>query len=294
VIKKLQIIINPASGQDEPILSQINKTFKDSGIEWDVSVTKKPGDAKMFAEEALKTQVDAVVVYGGDGSVMEVAQALYKKETPMAIIPGGTANVMAKELHIPAETVAAMELLKSGNYIQKNIDMGLINDVPFLIRVNAGIFADMIVNVDKNLKEIVGQVAYGVSAVQSLGNNQKNIYRLEVDGETVEMEGVAIIIANSGNVGFENLSFIPEIDVADGQFDILVFKSADLTSLLTLASGTIFQKRPDSILEHLSGKQIIVTIPTEQNILCDDVLYNNHELKIQIVPYAIKVLVPVV
>jgi diacylglycerol kinase (ATP) len=294
VIKKLQIIINPASGQDEPILSQINKTFQDSGIDWNVSVTQKPGDAKTFADEALNSHVDVVAVYGGDGTVMEVAQALFKKETPMAIIPGGTANVMAKELHIPTETVPAMELLRKGNFTQKNIDMGLINDVPFLIRINAGIFADMIVNVDKNLKEIVGQAAYGVSAVQSLGNNQKNTYRLEVDGETIEMEGVAIIIANSGNIGFENLSFIPEIDVSDGQFDILVFKSADLTSLLTLASGTLFQKRPDSILEHLSGKQITVTIPTEQNILCDDVPYNNHELKIQIVPNAITVLVPVV
>lgn len=105
--KKIHIIINPASGQDEPILSYLNTAFRDSGIEWDVSITKQDNDATKFAHQWLG-KVDVIGIYGGDGSIAEVAQVLRGKNTPLAIIPGGTANVMAKELGIPLNTSEAM------------------------------------------------------------------------------------------------------------------------------------------------------------------------------------------
>src|SRR5438128_2386565 len=109
--RRVHIIINPASGQDRPVLSILNDVFQPSGIDWDVSVTKDAGDGRRYALAALESGVDAIGVYGGDGTVNEVASALVGTDTPLAIFPGGTANVMSVELGIPSDLLEACALV---------------------------------------------------------------------------------------------------------------------------------------------------------------------------------------
>ena len=93
--KRVQVIINPTAGQDQAILGTLNRVFHDADITWDVSITNKAGDARRFARAAVEAGVDIVAAYGGDGTVMEVATGLIGSTVPLAIFPGGTANVMS-------------------------------------------------------------------------------------------------------------------------------------------------------------------------------------------------------
>ena len=99
--KKIHVIINPASGQPQPILNRLNDVFHPAGVHWDISITQQGGDATRFARQAIADGADVVAVYGGDGTVMEVAQAVMGGDVPMAILPGGTANLMSVEMGIP-------------------------------------------------------------------------------------------------------------------------------------------------------------------------------------------------
>ena len=103
--KKLQVIINPAAGIGRPILQALNSGLKNTEIEWDVSITHKPGDAERLAKQAVEDGADIVGVHGGDGSVMEVASALRGTSTALAIFSGGTATVMSVELGIPTTDI---------------------------------------------------------------------------------------------------------------------------------------------------------------------------------------------
>jgi diacylglycerol kinase family enzyme len=87
--RKLLVIINPASGRPKPILHTLNKVCKRLDVEWDISITKKRGDASRFARQAVESGYDIVAVYGGDGSVMEAGQGLVGSQVPLAILPGG-------------------------------------------------------------------------------------------------------------------------------------------------------------------------------------------------------------
>ena len=78
--KRIHVVINPASGQDQYILNTINRVFHEAGIAWEVSITQKSGDASRFAAKAAVEGVDVVAAYGGDGSVMEVAEGLMGTE----------------------------------------------------------------------------------------------------------------------------------------------------------------------------------------------------------------------
>lgn len=88
--RRVHVVINPASGKDQPILNTLNDVFHQHGVEWDVSITHKYGDATAQAKDAIARGVDLVVGYGGDGTQHELANAVIGTETPMAVLPGGT------------------------------------------------------------------------------------------------------------------------------------------------------------------------------------------------------------
>ena len=90
--KRIHIVINPASGKDEPILNTLNHVFGQHGVKWSRSVTHKYGDAIEQARVAIAQGVDLVAGYGGDGTQHEIANAVLGTETMMGILPGGTGN----------------------------------------------------------------------------------------------------------------------------------------------------------------------------------------------------------
>ncbi len=94
--KRVHVIVNPASGRDQPILHVLNSVFHPANVDWDIYVTKAAGDARRLAAEAVQAGADAVAVYGGDGTVAEVAAGLLGSEMPLAILPGGTTNATSR------------------------------------------------------------------------------------------------------------------------------------------------------------------------------------------------------
>jgi diacylglycerol kinase (ATP) len=288
--KTIHFILNPASGSKEPIISDINTVFCESGIKWDVSVTKKAGDAGKFAK-ALIGKTELIAVYGGDGSLSEVAGALCGSNTPLAVIPGGTANVIAKELGMPLNTIDALELLKGNSVRIVKIDMGMVNKYPFIIRVNLGIMADMIIKADNSLKNNIGQLAYGVSALQSFVNILPATFKLLIDGKVINENGVALTVTNSGGLGIGSFSLLPGIDMTDGFLDVVLLNDTDIISALKVAGSTLFQTDSD-VLKHWRCKEIIIGANNALHYLCDDVEKKAKKLHIHIIPKALKIVVP--
>jgi diacylglycerol kinase (ATP) len=289
--KNVHIIINPASGKQEPILSYLNKAFINLGINWEILVTQPPDNDAFCIAEKLVGKTDLIIVYGGDGSVCEVARALYGTNTPMAIIPGGTANVMSKELGISQDTVEAIELIIGNSHKIVAIDMGLANDVPFLLRINLGIMADMVLQANRELKDSFGQLAYGVSAIQTLVASQPVEYKLIIDEEEVIEDGVALTVTNAGSIGISDFSLLPDMRVDDGYLDVVLLNDADLFSVIRVAGSTLFQTRSD-VLKHWRCKEVSIMMKRASKYIADDTEKQDKEIHIKVIPKAIKILVP--
>jgi diacylglycerol kinase (ATP) len=284
--KKIDIIINPAAENKEPILSVLNKVFCETDADWHVHVTKAAGEAFSITK-SLREQTDLIAVFGGDGTVMEVAQALHGSNTPMAILPGGTANVVAKELQIPLITEEAIRLT-TDNYKITEIDMGLVNGTPFLIRVNLGILADMVTEASPEMKETWGQLAYGITAFSIMQQDAKT-FRLILDGEEQEQEAVALTVTNVGNIGRKGYAFLPGISITDGLLDVIALDKADFASVLKVTGSMLFQTE-STVLKHWKVKEVIIKMEKEETFLCDDVTNSASELRIQVSPKSLKVL----
>ncbi len=148
--RKIHIVINPASGQPQAILNQINDVFYPAGVEWSVSITLKSGDATRFARQAIADGADVVGAYGGDGTVMEVAQAVQGGDIPMAILPGGTANLMSVELGIPKDLTKAAQIMVDPDSVVRSVDMGQIGEQLFMLRVGMGFAGEKVKMADRN------------------------------------------------------------------------------------------------------------------------------------------------
>ncbi len=287
-IRSVIVIVNPASGQDKPILGTLNRAFTDAGVDWDIRLTKKAGDARRFAQEAVASGVEAVAVYGGDGTVMEVANGLAGSKVPLAIFPGGTANVMSVELGIPSDLAEAVALV-CGSYRQRTIDLGRVGDRYFLLRLGIGFEAGMMNNADRATKNRIGTLAYVISALQTLQQPTDAHYLLTLDGQEIEVDGASVAIANSGNIGLPNMKLAQSIDIADGLLDVLVIPSTDLVSLLTVAASAVGVAEN---LPHWQVRQVTVQSDPEQPIICDGEPLDPTPISAEIVPQALRVIVP--
>jgi YegS/Rv2252/BmrU family lipid kinase len=286
--KRVHVIINPAAGQDKPILGVMNKAFQSAGVDWDVSLTKKAGDAYHFAHAAAP-EADVIAVYGGDGTVMEVANALGGTDVPMAILPGGTANVMSVELGISADLAQALSLICGDAGRIRTVDMGRVRDQKFMLRLGIGYWAEITKNAARESKNQLGNLAYILTAIQQLGKIKSARYRIKLDGNLVKVEGVACMIANSGSIGLPGLKFSKTMDVSDGLLDVLVIRAADVSTLLSLAASTMGVV--DNLL-HWQAREIELITDPPQSIECDGEILDPTPVSVSIIPRSLKVIVP--
>ncbi len=293
-IKNIHIIINPGSGKGESLLSIINTSMKEADIKWEASITHKAGDAIQFAKDAVKKGVDAVAVYGGDGTLMEVVSGLIGSEIPLIVLPGGSANVMAKELGIPQDLKEACALMSQGPLEMKTIDVGQFSNRYFIVGISIGFGADLVKGADRETKNKFGILAYFFAAAAALKRIKLVRYYLKIDGKEYEVKGLTCMISNAGNLGFTKISLDKHIDVSDGLLDVVIVRKANLSFFKLIVITLIKRERPDNfeLVAHWQGKEISVSSSRKQVVQCDGEVIDKFPLYIKVIPAAVRVLVP--
>lgn len=291
VYKRARIIINPAAGKAEPVLSVLNDVLGAAGIDWDVAITHAPGDGVAAAREAVKQGFDLVGIYGGDGTVAEVASALAEGGPPILLLPGGTGNALAADLGIPPLLADAVALAVGDAAEVRRVDLGRMGERWFVLRVTMGIETTMVDATTREMKDRYGWLAYALAGVQALSAPPVAKYTVTVDGTTFECEGVAAMVANSASTGVAGMRLATDIDVSDGVLDVVVVETAALPSLLASAADAAQGQEPRG-LRRWSGAKIRVEAHPAQAVLTDGEEAGSTPVDITVVPGAVGVLVP--
>ena len=227
--RRVQVIVNPASGRDEPVLNVLNDVFRRFGVDWDISLTHRYGDAATLARKAVDDGVDLVAGYGGDGTQHEIANALMEaavangRQTPMGILPGGTGNGFAREMGVPSSLAEAVEVLCTSTS-SRAVDVGHIRDLGqaetpdryFVQRLYVGVEPEE--QTSRELKDRYGVFAYLVNAVQHARDTTAIHYRTELDGKAIEFDAERVYVVNSGMMG-TGLKITKTYAIDDGLLD---------------------------------------------------------------------------
>jgi YegS/Rv2252/BmrU family lipid kinase len=290
--KQIHVVINPAAGQPEPVLHILNSVFRPAGVQWDVSITHEFGDATRQARQAAEGGADIVVAYGGDGTVMEVANGLVGTEVALGVVPGGTGNVLSIELDIPQASDEAAQLLVSPDAQIREVDIGQSGERVFLLRAYVGFDAQRIQLTTREMRDRYGKMAYLIAALKAIPESKAIRFSLTLDDEDVECEGFTCIVQNAGNMGVRGLSLVPSVSISDGLLDVILIHGLDPLSLAS-ALGSIADTplAPDRF-NHWQAREITIATDSPQAVIGDGEAWGETPITIEALPGAVRVIGP--
>lgn len=284
----IHVVINPASGPNRPILNTLNDVFRKYDVDWDISITKRYGDARRQAQAAIARGIDLVAGYGGDGTQHEIANAVIGTNTPMGILPGGTGNGFAREMNIPKELVAAVEVLCTCKTIRK-VDAARVSAGEYFIqRLYAGVPPEK--QTSRDLKERYGLLAYAITLPKQVLETAESEYHLTIDGRTIHVSGIKCYIVNSGRMG-TGLTLNEHFSPTDGVLDVFVVSRKPL-SIMSSEARLLQLPTADAGLYYWRGREITIDATPEQAIWVDGEHQGKSPVTVQVVPGALQVVAP--
>ena len=190
-MQKIMLIINPTSGGEKALdyKDKLENKAKKYFEQVDTRITQKAQDATNFATEASREHYEAVLVFGGDGTVNEVISGIAEKDyiPKLAIIPGGTGNLITKLLEINQDIDGAIDELDFNS--TNKIDIGKSNGHYFGYIFSIGSLPEAIHNVGIEDKTKFGMLAYAVNTVKSVVTDQA--FNITVETENGNYMGPA-------------------------------------------------------------------------------------------------------
>ncbi len=222
-MKRLVIIANPVAGGGRAYQSIRNHVRNWDRRDWKVEIreTQRPEHAGSIAEELTLSPPDLVGICGGDGTINEVACRLPQPPFPVAILPAGTANVVARELRVPLNPVHALTTALGGSV--RNVDLCELNGGAKRSLFVAGIGFDafVVAGVNPALKKKIGMAAYAAAIASGLRSYSFPEFQVLVEGRTYPATSCLVCNARSYGGG---LLFCPDADMTDGLVDILILE----------------------------------------------------------------------
>lgn len=287
------IVVNPEAGHPEPVLSTLHDVLHANDLDWDICLAKPSDHLPTLVHRALDAGADVVAAYGGDGTVAGVAEGLIGTDVPLAVLPGGTANVFSSEIGLDCDLAAACgHLYHDAHYASIDV-IALERERHALIHVGAGFPARAVATADRAAKDGLGSLAYTVGGLETLLDPPHSQYRLVLDGEVIETEGTACMICNSGRIGQGDFALSPAISVCDGWLDVVVIRNLGALTLLGLTRDLVLGREPMSDdVQHWRARTIEIVAEPPQQVQSDGNTFGETPIRARIKPGALRVLVP--
>jgi diacylglycerol kinase (ATP) len=291
--RRVAVVFNPATGGGDPAgrRRETQEALENAGLDvlWLETTREDPGQGQ--TAKAVAEGVDLVVVQGGDGTVMACVTGLAGTEVPMAVLPGGTGNLLATNFDIPADLDGAVEVALDGDRVR--LDVAAMDDDRFVVMGGIGFDAAMLRDADPELKERLGAVAYALSGFRHL-RRRVTRFRLRLDDRPpVERTGQGVLVGNLGRLQ-GGLPVMPDARPDDGLLDVAVLQTRTVLDWLALAARVLLRRRKDPQLELFQARRVEIGCDRPQPVERDgDPLDTPRDhLVIEVIPKALTLCVP--
>ncbi len=312
------VIVNPIKVELEALRASVSAAEERHG--WGASIwlettEEDPGSGQ--AREALERGVAVVIAAGGDGTVRTVAEELRGSSTPLALLPSGTGNLLARNLDLTLDDVEhALDTAFGGG--ERKIDVavadirgedGKVHRHAYLVMAGLGIDAQMLVATDDELKAKAGWLAYvkAISTVLRDKNELRMRYQLD-GGRAHSLRAHTIMIGNCGSLP-ANILLLPEAAVDDGEFDIVVLRPEGFVGWMQIVVKIFWENgvlrrtsagrklmgaaKEVRALNYLKGRELVLRLNRAQDVELDGDLFGRATaIKTWIEPLSLAVRVP--
>jgi len=305
-MKRAGIIVNPTKFTDlDAVRARVTTTCLAQGWGepiWLETTIADPGTGQ--ARRAVEEGAAVVCPLGGDGTVRAVATALVGTETPLGPLPGGTGNLLARNLDLPFDSIEkALVVALTGQNVR--IDVGRLSVDPsgqhavpdehlFLVMAGVGLDAAIMAGAQERLKARVGSAAYVVSGFQNFLGPQFRV-RMKVDGEgEFARRTRTVIVGNCGRL-FGGLVLMPGARLDDGVLDSVVLSPRGVVGWSAVAGHVVTrQRRGHPLIDRHAGQEIHIELDRPQEVQLDgDTIGTARSMTARVDPLALVVRVGV-
>jgi diacylglycerol kinase (ATP) len=291
---EIVVVLNPVSGRGRGLRMRGRiVAWADrapGGARVRVLETTAGATASSLAAAAVADGCDLVVAAGGDGTLNGVINGLGTSDIAVGLIPLGTGNDFARTVGVPREPARAMDTLLSGTL--RRLDAGCRDGRRFINVAGCGFDAVVAARVNAGGRRLRGVWAYLVAVADVLRTFRPALYRVRVDGETLETEAMLCAVANGASYG-GGMRVAPDARPDDGRLDVCLVRSCGKLEFLR-AFPRVFRGT------HLShpkvwigrGEEVSVICTPEQPVLMDGELVAPTPARFSALPGAVRFVTP--
>ena len=283
-MNRAAFVVNPTKVSSPAALRQRAETFMSrAGWEpplWLETTEDDPGVG--MCKQAVEEGCTVVFVCGGDGTVMAAATALSGTDVPMAILPLGTGNLLARNLDLPLDDEpAALRIGVHG--ATREIDVGAIEGKRFVVMAGLGFDAAIMRDAPEKLKKTVGWPAYIVSGAKHMRGRRISVTITIDGGEPIERHVRTVLVGNVGKLQ-GGLLLLPNARPDDGVLDIAVLAPRNALDWARLTGRVLRRKDvPDRRMERFQGKHVVIEASRPQPRQLDgDLIEDGQTMDIEI------------
>jgi len=311
------LIFNPVSGQSDPNsdLAFIRQRLSPHMYlyVWLTGPETNPADLAKAALAHLiqgrddrehplgETHTDVIIAAGGDGTISAVAGAVKGTGIPLGIIPRGTANAFANALGLPTTLRGACDTILAGT--TRIVDMAECNGNPMILLVGVGFEAEAIDRADRDMKNLLGPLAYVLAGIQQLGEQQLFHAEIEIDEvetEVGQVETGAITVANAAPISSILAQGFGQVIPDDGLLEITISRSQSriqgINSLVSLFATALVRAEVDQDRRNdvicFRTRQVRITTDPPQKVVVDGEMIGTTPIAITCLPKSLRVLAP--
>ena len=304
-IQNALLIHNPNAGNGgngrRRLLDQARQILASGGIEAELAETTGPGHATEIAQQAVRDHRQLVIACGGDGTLNEVVNGLANysngHRVPLALLPGGTANILAKELDLPWDIPRAARRLIHGEVREIALGLATPAEQPgrkryFLSVAGGGPDGMIVYSVDLGLKARVGILAYWWQGAREVLRYTFPRFRVRTGDR--ELEATLVVVGRTKNYGGP-FKITDQADLFEDRFEVMALTTQSglryLSYLPTLWMGNL--RREEGV--HFWKAEALVCEPLDSSPVyaqVDGEPLARLPIEFSIVPRALKLLVP--
>lgn len=292
---RFTLVYNPVSGRGSGRVAadRAARRLAAAGHAVERAETTLETSAETLARRAAEGGSDRVVAIGGDGTIAEAAAGLLAagRPVPMAILPRGTANLLALNLRVPTALDAGIEVAMGG--VPTPIDVGRVNGETFVLTVSLGLHAEVVARASRERKRVLGLAAYGLATLEATFECAPARYRIVHDEGVLETEASMVHVMNCGAILRRSWEFAPGISPVDGTFDVLVHKARNVAEYLATAAHVI-RGAPTStpLVQHVRASKVEIWTAPPVRIQRDGEMSGESPATIEVLPRALPVVLP--
>lgn len=287
--ERLLVIYNPIAGRRRRrFLSRVLEALERRGLSVRLEPTKKRGDAEALARGARDSGADRLVVAGGDGTINEALNGLEGPTPPLAIVPLGTANVLAHELGLGRRAASVAAAIAEGR--PRDVTLGLVNGRRFSMMAGVGFDAHVVRDVDSKLKRAIGKGAYALETLRQLLVFAPRFYDVTIDGAA--HRAASVIVCNGHYYGGKFVA-APAARLDAPDFQVVLFgragRWATLRYAAALALGRLSKLQDVTILP---ARTVEIAGPTGEPVQADGDIVAHLPARFDAIPDAARLVGP--